>query len=285
MSTGNISIGQARSFLFVPADRLDRLQKALDSQAHAVIVDLEDAVAPQKKASARSSFLQAWGQLDHLARARTMVRINAPASRWHEEDLDLIEQLAKGNLPAVMVAKAESVAPLTAVACRAPSAVILPLIESAAGLRALDLLARAPGVSRFAFGHLDLQADLVLHCDGAESALDPLRLTIVIASRLAGLSPPVDGVTASIQEPARTIEDAQRSRRLGFGGKLCIHPKQVPIVNDTLGPSEAELGRARSVLEARETRDAGAFELDGQMIDEPVLRRARSLFGARVNRR
>jgi citrate lyase subunit beta/citryl-CoA lyase len=106
-----------------------------------------------------------------------------------------------------------------------------------------------------------------------------LRLSIVISSHLAGLAAPIDGVTTSIKESNQTLEDSRRSRRLGFGGKMCIHPLQISIVNENLAPSKVEMTWAKSVLDAYATRDAGAFELYGKMIDEPVLRKARSLLG------
>ena len=117
---------------------------------------------------------------------------------------------------------------------------MLPLIESAQGLHALDLLARAPSVLRLAFGHLDFQADLGLHCDADERELDSVRLAFTVASRRAGLPAPVDGVTAALDDEPRLAADAARSRRLGFGAKLCIHPRQVGPVNEGMGPTPAQ---------------------------------------------
>lgn len=157
MINKGISVENARSFLFVPGDRIDRLQKALESHAHFVIADLEDAVLPKNKVAARDLLLREWSRLDHTARARTMVRINGADTSWHDDDLLVVEQLARAGLPAVMIAKAESVAPMLAVTRRAPVTAILPLIESATGVRAIDVLARVPKVSRLAFGHLDMR--------------------------------------------------------------------------------------------------------------------------------
>src|SRR5690606_27869486 len=142
----------ARSFLFVPADRPERLPKALGSGAHAVILDLEDAVAPQQKDAARQAVAAQWPALEASARARLLVRINAAGTPWHAQDLQLLRTLA--GLGGVVVPKAEAAADLQALAYALPSAALLPLVESAEGLAAVDALARVRGVQRLVFGHL-----------------------------------------------------------------------------------------------------------------------------------
>ena len=276
MSAAASPLARARSFLFVPGDRPERLRKALDSGAHAVIADLEDAVAPEDKPAARQALTGAWTTLGPAERGRLLVRINAPGTAWYDDDMALLRELAQHNLAGVMLPKAESAAAIGQVAelSRAP---VLPLIESAQGLHALDLLARAPSVLRLAFGHLDFQADLGLHCDADERELDSVRLAFTVASRRGGLVAPVDGITAALDDEPRLAADAARSRRLGFGAKLCIHPRQVGPVNEGMGPTPAQRAWAQRVLEASRERGTGAFRLDGQMIDAPVLQRARQL--------
>ena len=276
MNTAASPLARARSFLFVPADRPERLPKALASGAHAVIADLEDAVAPEDKPAARQALAKAWCALAPGQRERLVVRINAPGTAWHDDDMTLLRELAQHKLAGVMLPKAESVATIERVAEFA-LAPVLPLIESAQGLHALDLLARAPGVLRLAFGHLDFQADLGLHCDDDERELDGVRLAFTMASRRSGLPAPVDGVTAALDDEPRLAADVARSRRLGFGAKLCIHPRQVGLVNEGLGPTQAQSAWAQRVLDASRVRGTGAFRLDGQMIDAPVLQRARQL--------
>jgi len=209
-------------------------------------------------------------------RARFLVRINAPGTAWYDDDMVLLRELAHYKLAGVMLPKAESAAAIDQVA-EVTCGPVLPLIESAQGLHALDLLARAPGVLRLAFGHLDFQADLALYCGADERELDSVRLAFTMASRRAGLPAPVDGVTAVLDDEPRLAADVARSRRLGFGAKLCIHPRQVGTVNEGLGPTPAQRGWALRVLDASRERGTGAFRLDGQMIDAPVLQRARQL--------
>lgn len=272
-------VTHARSFLFVPADRLDRLPKALASGAQAVIIDLEDAIAPTAKAAAREALARAWRGLAAEERPRLLVRINAAATPWHEADLALLRQLAALGLGAAMLPKAEAATVIERITRTVPAAV-LPLVESAAGLHALDDLAHARGVARLVFGHLDFQGDTGLQCGADERELDSVRLAFTLASRRAGLPAPVDGVTTALGDAERLAADIGRGRRLGFGGKLCIHPTQVAAVNEGFGPTPAERQWALRVLSASQSHEAGAFQLDGQMVDAPVLQRARSYLAA-----
>ncbi|NIM43863.1 MAG: CoA ester lyase [Hydrogenophaga sp.] len=266
-------IALARSFLFLPADRLDRLPKALASGAHALVLDLEDAVAPGRKGDAREALARLWPTLDAEVRARLMLRINASPTPWHAEDAALLGELQ--GLGALMPAKVEAPADLVRLFAAFPARRWLPLIESAEGLAQIDAIARVPGVMRLAFGHLDFQADLGMACDADEAELAPVRFAFVVASRRAGIAPPVDGVTTALQDNERLNADARRARRFGFGGKLCIHPAQVATVNAALGPSDGQRAWALRVLQAAATQGDGAFRFEGAMVDAPVLARAR----------
>jgi citrate lyase subunit beta/citryl-CoA lyase len=145
------------------------------------------------------------------------------------------------------------------------------MIETAIGLDRLNDIATAEQVLRLALGNLDLQADLGMVCDSQESELQTARFQIVLASRLAQIAPPIDGVTPSTDDTERITNDAERAKRMGFGGKLCIHPKQVPIVKGSFMPSAEELSWAHRVVEADKTSKGGAVKLDGRMIDRPVV--------------
>ena len=271
----NSALAAARSFLFVPASRPDRFAKALASGAHAVIIDLEDAVAPGDKLAARTHLADAFGSFSVLERERVLVRMNASGTPWFDDDLMLLRQLAAQGLAGVMLPKAETVADLQRVAqAVGPACALLPLIESVAGLDAADALAAPPQVLRLAFGHLDFQADLGLACGPDEAELAPVRLALVLASRRANRAAPVDGVTVATQDRVLLQADVSRARRGGFGAKACIHPNQVADVNAAFAPSAAELAWARRVLAAFEAGAGGAFSLDGRMVDAPVLRLA-----------
>lgn len=273
-------LAHASALLFVPATRPDRFGKALASGAGAVIVDLEDAVAPQDKPSARAALAGALQALRPDERARILLRINAVGTPWFEQDIALLAQLVADGAAGVLLPKSESAGDLQAIAGRlGPQGVLLPLVESVAGLDALDALARCPQVLRLAFGHLDFQLDLGMDCEPGEGELTSVRLAFVLASRRAGLAPPVDGVTVATGDQQRVTTDAVRGRRLGFGGKLCIHPAQVAPVRAAFEPDASEIDWARRVLAGAAGGEA-VFSLDGRMVDAPVLARARRLLAA-----
>ena len=257
-----------RSYLFVPGNRPERFDKAYAAGAHAVILDLEDAVAPADKAAARAA-ARAW-----LSPAKSVwLRVNGPESEWFGADLDLV---ALPGVKGVVCPKAEDVAAIGEIGRRAGAgARILALIESALGLWRAEAIARAPGVERLAFGSVDFQLDTAIAGDGDE--LLHARSHLVIASRVAGRLPPVDGVTLAIDDDAALRADVERSRRLGFGGKLCIHPKQVASVNAGFRAPEADVAWAKRVLEAAGASAGNAVRLDGKLIDRPIIDRARAL--------
>lgn len=256
----------ARSLLFVPGSRPDRFDKAMAAGADAVVIDLEDAVAPTDKDHAREA-LAAW-----LAPGRAViVRINGADTDWFQDDLAL---LSLPGVRGVMLPKAEHSAPVAEIRGAAPDLPVIALIESALGLRNLEVIAAA-GISRFAFGSIDFQLDLGI--TGEREELLFARSSIVLVSRLAGLAPPVDGVTVALDDPAQLAEDIGYARRLGFGGKLCIHPRQVEAVNAGFLPPAADIDWARRVLEAAEQASGNAVRLDGKMIDRPVIERARAI--------
>lgn len=271
----SIPVAQACSFLFVPATHPERFQKALASGADMVIVDWEDAVAPADKAGARVALLEAALTLDAAQRARLLVRINAEGTPWFADDLAALAQLMARGLAGAVVPKAEHLPTLQAVAHAAGTrAALLPLIESVAGLDAVDALAAGPQVARLAFGHLDFQVDAGMACGPDEAELLPVRMALVLASRRAHLAAPIDGVTVDTRDPKRMAQDAERARRMGFGAKLCIHPAQVAPLHAAFDPDEAAVARALRVQQALQDAGGGVCVLDGRMVDAPVLKAA-----------
>ncbi len=259
----------SRAWLFVPGHRPDRFDKALASGADRVIVDLEDAVAPGDKPEARRLLAEWLG----ATTARVAVRINSADTEWFEDDLAL------AGLPAVAVIvlpKAEDPSLLARISARRPGLGTVPLVESAAGIAAVRSLAAVPGVERLAFGHIDFQVDLGLR-DASDDDLLPFRAEIVLASRLARIAAPLDGVTVAIDRPDELAADVMRARRTGFGGKLCIHPRQVAAVRAGFAPSEAEVAWARRVLDAAREAGGAAVAVDGRMVDKPVMLRAEAI--------
>lgn len=284
MSGTTPPLALARTFLFVPGDRPERHARALASNAGAVIVDLEDAVAPDRKGAARTQIAESFAALPNEAHGRLLVRVNACDTPWHADDRVLVARLAsQGLLAGVVLPKAELAADLAALAdFTGPATALLPLIESVAGLDAVDALAAAPQVLRLVFGHLDFQADAGLACDPDEAELVPVRLALVLASRRAGLAPPVDGITADWRDAARLTAESRRARRGGFGAKLCIHPDQVAGVAAAFTPSADELAWARRVRDAVHAAGGGVVAVDGRMVDGPVVKLAERLLAQEV---
>lgn len=265
-------VAEARSFLFVPGNRPERFLKALQSGADAVILDLEDAVPLAEKASARETICRQWPQLLVL-KVPLVVRINAADSAAWPQDLAALAGLQ--GLAAVMVPKAESADTLRQAHEALAGVAVLPLIESAAGYEALPRIAAAPGVLRLALGHIDFMADTGMQCSDDQRELAPLRFAMATATRLQRLAPAIDGVTVDIDDAQALREDAQRALRFGFGAKLCIHPRQVAGVHAALAPSAEQLDWARRVLAADAASGGAAVQLDGRMVDAPVVLQAR----------
>jgi citrate lyase subunit beta / citryl-CoA lyase len=277
------ALAQARSFLFVPGDRPERHAKALAAGADAVIIDLEDAVTAAAKPGAAQGLRASWHALAALpGRPPLLLRCNAAATPWFDDDLALATLIRPD---ALVLPKAESAGHLAEAARRLAAGrgdpvALLPLIESAAGLASVRDIAASGLALRLLLGHLDLQADLGMHCSDDEGELDAVRLEMVLASRLHGLPPPVDGVTVATGDARRLAIDTQRSRRFGFTGKLCIHPSQVAGVHQALAPPIEQLQWARRVMEALAAAPGGVVQVDGKMVDAPVIRLAQQVLAA-----
>lgn len=256
----------ARSYLFVPGHKPERFAKALASGAHHVVVDLEDAVAPADKGAARD------GVANWLASQRDVfVRINAAETEWFDDD---VRMLAAFPGVGVMLAKADD-RTLTTLVGMLPGRRSLALLETVRGYLRLQELAAVEGLERIAFGSVDFSAESGISDEG--EALTAVRTNIVLASRHAGLAAPIDGVSVNFTAEAAIVRDARRSRQLGFGAKLCIHPAQVAPVHAAFAPCAEEVEWARRVLDAFETSRGAATAVDGKMIDKPVVDRARQI--------
>lgn len=252
--------------LFVPADRPERFDKADRSGADAVIVDLEDAVAPAAKDGARSNLRQV---LDLHNPA--YVRVNAADSSWHSEDIAALKAL---GLRRLCLPKAESPATLDAIVQSLGDDVeIIALIETARGLEAAAALAGHSHVATLAFGPADFALDLGVAASEALKAHAMMRLAI--ASRAADKALPLDGPSFEVTNTARLTLECRQALDHGAGGKLCIHPAQTAHVIAAFRPSAEQLRWAQRVVDA--AQDGAARLVDGRMIDAPIIAQARAL--------
>ena len=253
--------------LFVPGHRADIATKAAASGADMVIIDLEDAVAEPDTEAARA-------QLANSAPLSVPIaaRINSSDSPWFATDLDAVKA---SPAEMVIVPKAESACALDSVRdALGPDMPILPIIETACGLDTVATLLAHPTVPLCAFGHLDFSLDI-----GAESdweALHYARGRVVLASRLGNKASPLDGVSVRFDDEDIVAGEARRARDMGFGGKLLIHPRQISPAKGVFRPSDDDYAWAKRVIEAVAS-NASAVQLDGAMIDVPVIKRAEAI--------
>lgn len=271
-NTMTARVAAARSFLFVPGNRSERFEKAIRSGADAVVLDLEDSVPAAEKPRGRAAIEAEWAGL-HAAGIPLVIRVNSVESEAGKDDLSWLERMSAPA--ALMVSKAETAASLTLVHERLSRMPSLPLIESAAGYAALSAIAGAPGVVRLVLGHIDFLADTGIQCDADENELAPIRFAMAITTRLNRLAPPVDGVTVQIGDEDRLRQDTLRALRFGFGAKLCIHPSQIAGIHAALAPTDQELAWACKVIAADAASGGAAVQLDGRMVDLPVVLQAR----------
>jgi citrate lyase subunit beta / citryl-CoA lyase len=283
-------LGTMRSMLYAPGSDPRMMRKALDAGADAIIFDLEDAVASDRKSEARTEIARL---LDNLAATGAahppvFVRINASSSGMREADLDAA---VRPGLAGLKLPKTESADELTSLdaACSTleserglplGSVVVIPGIESARGLQEVDAIARSARVWCLSFGAVDFAHDLGTEpsADGTESFV--ALSTIAIASAAAGLHRPMDSAWSDITDEGGLHRTSRLARRLGFQGKAVIHPRQVPVVNDVFGVSEGELSTARAIVEQADHAalgGRGALQVEGSLVDAAHVRRARAL--------
>jgi citrate lyase subunit beta/citryl-CoA lyase len=258
------------TYLFVPGNRPDRFDKALNSGADAIILDLEDAVDPASKDAAREA-VGAWLDSGHATAGRVLIRINDDTTPWYGGDCALLDRFRSVG---IVLPKAERADQIAALPRHGSGRIVVPLIETARGLRAVDEIAAADGVQRLAFGTLDFAADLDL--SGDERGLIQPAMMIALASRCAEKAAPIAGVTPAIDDTGALKRDLDFARAFGFTAKLCIHPRQVVAVREALAPTPAEQNWARRVIAAAEA-GTGAVQVDGRMVDRPVLLKAQAI--------
>jgi citrate lyase subunit beta / citryl-CoA lyase len=245
------------TWLYVPADRPDRVEKAIASRAHAVIVDLEDAVAPGAKAAARADLAELLGEQRDKP---VYVRVNAGSA----EDLEAVASLPVSGVLVPKVARPEDV-PVTerAVHC---------LIESAAGLEAAYAIASTAGVAGISLG----ESDLCSETGALEAGLDWARSRIVNAAVAAGLPRPPQSVYPHVRDAEGLARSCARGRELGHLGRTAIHPDQLPVIEQAYLPTDEEVARARATVERLEAAGAGTLE-GGEFVDAAMLGAARQI--------
>ncbi|WP_343526484.1 CoA ester lyase [Sphingomonas sp.] len=265
-----------RSALFLPASNPRAIAKARTLASDAVILDLEDAVAPDLKVAARAAAVAAVREGGFGERS-LVVRANGLETDWAADDL---AALAEVRPAAVLLPKVDDVATLAAArAALGPGIPLWAMIETCRGILSLGAIAGVAtelGLAALVAGPNDLAKEMRLPAPPAPEALLPLRIQIVVAARSAGLIA-LDGVCNALDAPDRLAAECAEGRRLGFDGKTLIHPNQIAAANAGFGPSEAEIKWAHRVVAAfadPSQAEAGAIRLDGQMVERLHLAEA-----------
>jgi citrate lyase subunit beta/citryl-CoA lyase len=275
-----------RSFLFVPGNHPRRIEKALESEADAVVLDLEDAVAETEKTTARLAVSAALLQPRYCAK---YVRLNGcDTDRCYGDLISIV----RPGLDGIVVPKIESAQHLRTLdwlliqlereqGMATGGIDLMPLIETTRSIMALEeICAATPRVQRVAFGAADYAFDLNLMSSNDENELHFARARIAHCSRAAGLDAPIDGIVIQFRDGELFLASAQRARQLGFQGKLCIHPGQIVLVNQIFTPSSEEVAHARKVVaafDAAEAQGSASIQVDGVFVDYPIAQKARKL--------
>jgi citrate lyase subunit beta/citryl-CoA lyase len=271
------------SYLFVPGNRPERFDKAVAANPDAMILDLEDSVHPDSKTAARTA-VRTWHEQTPTGACLRYIRLNGSPASALQYDLDWLINLDHPERCAgIVLPKAEGPEILAPAANQIArwnkNAHVIAIIETARGLQAVDRIASTPLVARLAFGSLDFSLDI--QCQHTNDAFLFARSRIVLASRVAGLPPPIDGVTSAFKDSDVLSADVAHACSLGFSAKLCIHPSQVAAVHEGFLPTSEKLAWARRVVDAAGS-GSHAIQVDGKMVDLPLIEAARKLLGRDV---
>ena len=271
-----------RSALYLPANRSGAVAKARTADCDAVILDLEDAVAPDAKQDARSAAVQA--VRDGGFGERTLViRVNGAETQWHEADLAALSSLSDGLPDAVLLPKVSDPAALAQAREALPDAIALwDMVETCAGCIALDAIAASGeerGLTTLVMGTNDLALEMGCGNDAARTPMLPLLTNAVVTARARGLAV-LDGVFNALDDEDGLRRECQQGALLGFDGKTVIHPKQLAATNEAFGPSPRGVEQARAIISAfalPENSGKGVISHDGRMVELLHLRQSERL--------
>lgn len=265
---------KTKSFLFVPAIKKDRFNKALLSGANHIIIDLEDSVSPNQKEEGRANILEFAKSSEY----KFFIRTNDAKSEFFSSDIKLLDELYKINkLYGVVLPKTEEFIDYKAFSSY-KDLILIPIIETPLGIENLDEICSFNLVKLLSFGALDMSLELNLKEGfGRDFILNYIRSKIVIKSAKHKLLPPINGVYPDIKNEDGLRKDMEFAFSMGYSGALCIHPNQVQIINEVFSPTKEQIAWANDIVElANKTNDI-VFNYKGAMIDLPVIKKAYSI--------
>ena len=282
-------MGPFRSFLFAPGNHPRKVEKVFDCGADAVILDLEDAVATSEKVATRPAIVEA---LQRPRGTLGYVRGNGHHTEFFYGDLVAV---VGPGLDGIVLPMVETAAQLQAVdwlianlererGLEIGSIDLIPIIETGKGAAALDAIAGSgTRVRRVAFGAADYALDMGFEWTMEEAELNDVRARVVLASRVNDLEPPLDTVWAQVRDLDGLRRSAERALSFGFQGKMCIYPPQVAVVHEVFSPSAAEIEHAEKIVAAfaeAEKSGSASIQLDGEFIDYPIVYKAQRVLEA-----
>jgi len=279
-----------RSLLFAPGNHPRKVEKVFELQADAVLLDLEDAVANNEKVATRAPVLAALQQ-HHSRRGKAgslgFVRVNALDTEFGFADL---QHMVASGVDGIVLPKVEDGRQLFAAqwmisglererGLTPDSIELIPIVETARGLRAIDDICSAcTRVRRIAFGAGDYTTDMNMDWSNDEFEFEHARTAIAVACRAAGLEPPLDTVWIEIKDESGFERSCERARKLGYQGKMCIYPPQVEVANRVFSPTAEQLAKAKQIVaafEKAEREGSASIQIDGHFIDYPIVEKAR----------
>lgn len=274
-----------RSLLYVPGDQPDMIDKALDRGADGIIFDLEDAVRFDKKSMAREA-VGNWLTQNPEPASAVWVRVNSE----HDLLADDLEAVVRRGLRGLYVPKVSAPGDVAGVVERLDgleraagitrgTVRIAALLETADGILDARSIARSPRMSHLSIGETDLAAELGMHPSSDGREMDSIRSAIVLASASARLNAPIGPVLTAINDLAMLEATSLGLFRLGYGGRTAVHPSQIPVINAAFSPTDEDVERAAAIIsrfdEAASSGRAVTVDIDGALIDEAIVRRAR----------
>lgn len=273
--------GMSKTYLFVPGNSEKKILRAISSTADAVIIDLEDAVIPEEKEKARTIVYDMLK--DKVVKKQIYIRVNSCQTTWWKNDLALTKKLPQ--LQGIMLPKSESAQDIDKITTEIfENHEIIPLIESAKGVHNFDQIVMASRqIKRVAFGSVDFALDL--NVEWTEEGTERLYAMgkICLQSRALGLEPPIDAVFPILDQQQAFEKDILLGKKIGFFGKLIIHPKQIESVHTLYAPSKEKILWSEQIIQLFENKEhGGAVTLDGKLIDLPIYLLAKRLLANSV---
>lgn len=261
------------TFLFVPAITIERVAKAFERGAEAVIVDLEDAVSEDVKQQSRQNVIDYANAADSQP---IWVRVNGSQSNWQAKDLDTLKALP--NIAGIVLPKVEKATDIESVR-HALGKPIIALIETPLGMANVADIAASHGLTALSYGFLDIceQLGVNANSEAGQALANQLRYQLLLHSKINGLTPPIECVYPPFNDYEGLTKRVRWWADMGFSGMLCIHPNQVSVVHEHVKPTPAQLDFAKQVVNTWQTTGKAAFAIDGEMVDTPVIKQAERL--------